>query len=108
MVGQSLADQGVTAEVIPGYFSVKEAIFPFSKFLNVDPILGPEMRSTGEVMGVGPSFGQAFARAQEAAGIRPIQPGKAFIRSAERRVGKECVSTCRSRGSPSLKTKNKE
>jgi len=79
MVGQSLAEQGVTREVIPGYFSVKEAIFPFSKFLNVDPILGPEMRSTGEVMGVGQSFGQAFARAQEAAGIRPIQPGKAFI-----------------------------
>src|SRR3546814_5157072 len=83
MVGQSLAEQGVTAEVIPGYFSVKEAIFPFTKFLNVDPILGPEMRSTGEVMGVGQTFGQAFARAQEAAGIRPIQPGKAFIRSEE-------------------------
>src|SRR3546814_970285 len=71
MVGQSLAEQGVTAEVIPGYFSVKEAIFPFPKFLNVDPILGPEMRSTGEVMGVGQTFGQAFARAQDAAGIRP-------------------------------------
>ncbi|PIQ36815.1 MAG: carbamoyl phosphate synthase large subunit [Lysobacterales bacterium CG17_big_fil_post_rev_8_21_14_2_50_64_11] len=79
MVGQSLAEQGIGREVIPGYFSVKEAIFPFSKFLNVDPILGPEMRSTGEVMGVGQSFGQAFARAQEAAGIHAIQPGQAFI-----------------------------
>src|SRR3546814_7452200 len=55
MVGQSLAEQGVAREVVPGYFSVKEAIFPFTKFLNVDPILGPEMRSTGEVMGVGQS-----------------------------------------------------
>jgi hypothetical protein len=64
---------------VPDYYSVKEAIFPFAKFQGVDPILGPEMRSTGEVMGVGRSFGAAFARAQEAAGIKAPQPGKAFI-----------------------------
>jgi carbamoyl-phosphate synthase large subunit len=79
MVGQSLADQKATREVIPDYYSVKEAIFPFLKFQNVDPILGPEMRSTGEVMGVGRSFGAAFARAHEAANINPPRAGKAFI-----------------------------
>src|SRR6185295_9487256 len=72
-------EQGVTREVIPSYFSVKEAIFPFAKFQNVDPILGPEMRSTGEVMGVGPSFGEAFARGHEAANIKPPRVGKAFV-----------------------------
>jgi carbamoyl-phosphate synthase large subunit len=79
MAGMSLAEQGATAEIVPGYYSVKEAIFPFAKFQNVDPILGPEMRSTGEVMGVGRSFGAAFARAEEAANIKAPQPGKAFI-----------------------------
>ena len=79
MAGQSLAAQGATAEVVPDYYSVKEAIFPFAKFQGVDPILGPEMRSTGEVMGVGRSFGAAMARAQEAGGIRAPQPGKAFV-----------------------------
>ena len=79
MVGQSLASQGATREIVPGYHSVKEAIFPFAKFQNVDPILGPEMRSTGEVMGVGRSFGEAFARAQEGAGIRAPRIGKAFL-----------------------------
>ncbi len=79
MVGRSLADQGTTREVVPPYFSVKEAIFPFLKFQNVDPILGPEMRSTGEVMGVGMSFGAAFAKAHLAAGIRPPQVGQAFL-----------------------------
>jgi len=79
MVGQSLDKQGATREVVPAYYSVKEAIFPFLKFQNVDPILGPEMRSTGEVMGVGRSFGAAFARAHEAAGIRAPAQGKAFI-----------------------------
>jgi carbamoyl-phosphate synthase large subunit len=79
MVGQSLVQQGATAEIVPDYWSVKEAIFPFAKFQNVDPILGPEMRSTGEVMGVGRSFGAAFARAQEAASIRVPAPGKAFV-----------------------------
>ena len=79
MAGKSLAEQGTTREIVPEYYSVKEAVFPFAKFLNVDPILGPEMRSTGEVMGVGRTFGAAFARAEEAANIRAPQPGKAFI-----------------------------
>ena len=79
MVGQSLPQQGATEEIVPDYWSVKEAIFPFAKFQNVDPILGPEMRSTGEVMGVGRSFGAAFARAQEAASIKVPPPGKAFV-----------------------------
>ena len=80
MVGQTLAEQGATAEIIPSYYSVKEAIFPFAKFQGVDPILGPEMRSTGEVMGVGASFGAAMARAHEAGGIRALPAtGKAFI-----------------------------
>jgi carbamoyl-phosphate synthase large subunit len=80
MAGKTLAEQGAHLEIIPDYFSVKEAIFPFAKFQNVDPILGPEMRSTGEVMGVGRSFGAAFARAQEAANIKaPPAAGKAFV-----------------------------
>ncbi|TAM59378.1 MAG: carbamoyl-phosphate synthase large subunit [Rhodanobacter sp.] len=79
MAGRSLASLGATREVIPAYYSVKEAIFPFLKFQNVDPILGPEMRSTGEVMGVGRSFGAAFARGHEAAGIKPPTVGKVFL-----------------------------
>jgi carbamoyl-phosphate synthase large subunit len=79
MIGRTLASQNATNEVVPDYYSVKEAIFPFLKFQNVDPILGPEMRSTGEVMGVGRNFGAAFARAHEAANIRSPAPGKAFL-----------------------------
>ena len=79
MAGKTLAEQGATTEIIPEYYSVKEAVFPFAKFQGVDPILGPEMRSTGEVMGVGRSFGAAFARAEEAASIRAPGVGKAFI-----------------------------
>jgi carbamoyl-phosphate synthase large subunit len=79
MAGKTLAEQGATVEVVPDYFSVKEAIFPFAKFQGVDPILGPEMRSTGEVMGVGRSFGAAFARAEEAASIRAPGKGKVFV-----------------------------
>jgi carbamoyl-phosphate synthase large subunit len=79
MAGMSLAAQGATKEVVPGYYSVKEAIFPFAKFQGVDPILGPEMRSTGEVMGVGRTFGAAFARAEEAANIRALETGKVFV-----------------------------
>ena len=79
MVGRTLAQQGATHEIVPDYYSVKEAIFPFAKFQGVDPILGPEMRSTGEVMGVGRDFGAAFARAQEAASIRVPPVGKAFV-----------------------------
>ncbi|MGN2246151.1 carbamoyl-phosphate synthase large subunit [Frateuria sp. GZRR35] len=79
MAGRTLASQDATREVIPDYFSVKEAIFPFLKFQNVDPILGPEMRSTGEVMGVGRKFGAAFARGHEAAGIKAPARGKVFL-----------------------------
>ncbi|SEI82187.1 carbamoyl-phosphate synthase large subunit [Frateuria terrea] len=79
MAGRTLPSQGATKEIIPGYFSVKEAIFPFLKFQNVDPILGPEMRSTGEVMGVGRQFGAAFARGHEAAGIKAPSEGKVFL-----------------------------
>ena len=79
MIGKTLAAQHATHEVVPAYYSVKEAIFPFLKFQNVDPILGPEMRSTGEVMGVGRSFGAAFARAHEAASIKAPSSGKAFL-----------------------------
>ena len=80
MVGQTLAEQGATKEIVPDYYSVKEAIFPFAKFQNVDPILGPEMRSTGEVMGVGRNFGAALARAQEAGGIKaPPSAARSFI-----------------------------
>ncbi|MDE1885769.1 MAG: carbamoyl phosphate synthase large subunit, partial [Xanthomonadaceae bacterium] len=79
MVGRTLADQHATKEVVPKYYSVKEAIFPFLKFQNVDPILGPEMRSTGEVMGVGRNFGAAFARAHEGAGIVAPRLGKVFV-----------------------------
>ena len=70
MVGQSLDSQGIGDEVTPPYFSVKEAVFPFVKFPGVDTILGPEMKSTGEVMGVGKSFGEAFVKAQLGAGTK--------------------------------------
>jgi carbamoyl-phosphate synthase large subunit len=70
MAGQSLASQGVTREITPPYFSVKEAVFPFVKFPGVDTILGPEMKSTGEVMGVGKTFGEAYVKAQMGAGER--------------------------------------
>ena len=79
MAGKTLAEQGATEEIVPSYYSVKEAVFPFAKFQGVDPILGPEMRSTGEVMGVGRSFEAAFARAEEAANIKAPTPGQAFI-----------------------------
>jgi carbamoyl-phosphate synthase large subunit len=79
MAGRSLVDQGVTGEVIPPYFSVKEAVFPFIKFPGVDTILGPEMKSTGEVMGVGRSFGEAFVKSQLAAGTKLPKSGRAFI-----------------------------
>ena len=79
MVGQSLASQGIEGEVIPPYYSVKEAVFPFIKFPGVDTILGPEMKSTGEVMGVGETFAEAFVKSQLAAGVRLPTSGKAFI-----------------------------
>jgi len=79
MAGRSLADQGVTKEVIPPYYSVKEAVFPFNKFPGVDTILGPEMKSTGEVMGVGRTFGEAFIKSQLAGGTKLPKSGKVFI-----------------------------
>ncbi len=79
MAGQSLASQGVTGEIIPPYYSVKEAVFPFVKFPGVDTILGPEMKSTGEVMGVGRSFAEAFVKSQIGAGVRLPTSGTAFI-----------------------------
>ena len=79
MVGQTLASQGVTKEVTPPYFSVKEAVFPFVKFPGVDTILGPEMKSTGEVMGVGKTFGEAFVKSQLGAGTKLPTTGKVFL-----------------------------
>ncbi|WP_313079453.1 carbamoyl-phosphate synthase large subunit, partial [Pulveribacter sp.] len=79
MAGQTLAQQGVTREVTPPYFSVKEAVFPFVKFPGVDTILGPEMKSTGEVMGVGKTFGEAFVKSQLGAGTRLPTSGKVFL-----------------------------
>ncbi|HNA30015.1 MAG TPA: carbamoyl-phosphate synthase large subunit [Thiobacillaceae bacterium] len=79
MAGQSLKSQGAEHEVIPPYYSVKEAVFPFRKFPGVDPILGPEMKSTGEVMGVGESFGEAFLKAQYGASTKLPRGGNAFI-----------------------------
>ncbi|MEY4718239.1 MAG: hypothetical protein RL563_857 [Pseudomonadota bacterium] len=79
MVGKSLKEQGVTEERIPEYFSVKEAVFPFIKFPGVDPLLGPEMKSTGEVMGVGKTFGEAFAKSQRASGVDLSRSGKVLI-----------------------------
>jgi carbamoyl-phosphate synthase large subunit len=79
MVGQTLKDQGVAGEVIPEYFCVKEAVFPFNKFPGIDPILGPEMKSTGEVMGVGATFAEAYAKAQLGAGDEIPDAGMAFI-----------------------------
>jgi len=79
MAGTSLAEQGDIEERVPRYFSVKESVFPFVKFPGVDPLLGPEMKSTGEVMGVGRSFGEAFAKAQLGAGESLPRSGKVFI-----------------------------
>ncbi|MCF8163873.1 MAG: carbamoyl-phosphate synthase large subunit [Burkholderiaceae bacterium] len=79
MVGQSLDSQGIGNEVEPPYFSVKEAVFPFNKFPGVDTILGPEMKSTGEVMGVGKTFGEAFVKSQLGASIRMPTSGKVFL-----------------------------
>ncbi|MFQ0994353.1 carbamoyl-phosphate synthase large subunit [Gilliamella sp. BG2] len=79
MTGQSLAKQNVTKEVIPPYYSVKEVVLPFNKFSGVDPILGPEMRSTGEVMGIGKTFAEAFAKAQLGSLSNMKKSGKALL-----------------------------
>jgi carbamoyl-phosphate synthase large subunit len=79
MAGRSLAEQQITGEITPPYYSVKEAVFPFIKFPGVDTILGPEMKSTGEVMGVGDTFAEAFVKSQLAAGVRLPASGKVFV-----------------------------
>jgi carbamoyl-phosphate synthase large subunit len=79
MTGITLAQQGIVKEVVPFYYSVKEAVFPFTKFPGVDTILGPEMKSTGEVMGVGQTFAEAFVKSQLAAGVKLPLAGKVFI-----------------------------
>ncbi len=79
MAGKTLAEQGMDKELIPPYFSVKEAVFPFNKFPTVDPLLGPEMRSTGEVMGVGDTFGEAFHKALLGGGNAIPSSGTAFL-----------------------------
>ncbi len=86
MVGVTLEQQNFTAEIVPDFFSVKEAVFPFSKFPGVDPILGPEMKSTGEVMGVGMNFGEAYGKSQTAASDTIPDQGRAFlsVREADR------------------------
>jgi carbamoyl-phosphate synthase large subunit len=87
MVGKTLVDQGITSERKPKHYFVKEAVFPFIKFPGVDTVLGPEMKSTGEVMGVGESFGEAYAKAQEGAGAKLPTKGNAMlsVRDADKR-----------------------
>ncbi|KZY38480.1 MULTISPECIES: carbamoyl-phosphate synthase large subunit [unclassified Oleiphilus] len=89
MAGKTLAEAGFTEEVVPKHFSVKESVFPFNKFPSVDPILGPEMKSTGEVMGIGDTFDEAFAKGVIAAGGVLPSGGKAFL--SVREVDKEGV-----------------
>jgi carbamoyl-phosphate synthase large subunit len=84
MVGQTLAQQGYVNQRTPAYYSVKESVFPFIKFPGADPILGPEMKSTGEVMGVGRSFGEAYAKAQLASGVVLPRQGAALLSVRER------------------------
>jgi len=88
MTGKTLKEQGHLREIVPNFYSVKEAVFPFIKFPGVDPILGPEMRSTGEVMGIGWSFGGARAKSMKAANYGLPRPGKAFlsVRDADKEV----------------------
>ena len=86
MAGKTLKEQGVTGEIIPRHYYVKEAVFPFVKFPGVDTLLGPEMKSTGEVMGVGQTFGEAYAKANEGGGVRLPRTGRAVlsVREADR------------------------
>jgi carbamoyl-phosphate synthase large subunit len=84
MVGRSLEEQGIVAEPVPSYVSVKESVFPFAKFPGVDIVLGPEMRSTGEVMGIAYDFATAFAKSQLAASCRLPRSGTIFLSVAAR------------------------
>lgn len=94
MAGKSLAEQGVEAEIIPPYYSVKEAVFPFVKFPGVDTLLGPEMKSTGEVMGIGESFGEAYNKAQQGTGAAIPTTGKVLfsVRDSDKEVAIELAS----------------
>jgi carbamoyl-phosphate synthase large subunit len=107
MVGQTLAAQGVTREVIPPYYSVKEAVFPFIKFPGVDTILGPEMKSTGEVMGVGETFAEAFVKSQLAASVKLPKSGKVFIsvREEDKKGAVEVARTLKQLGFTILATR---
>ncbi len=115
MAGQSLDEQGIGASAHPSYYSVKEAVFPFLKFPGVDTILGPEMKSTGEVMGVGATFGEAFVKSQLAAGIRLPSPpaageraaGKVFIsvRNADKPKAVEMARSLHEMGFPLVATR---
>lgn len=91
MIGESLAKQGYVNQRVPQYFSVKESVFPFVKFPGADPILGPEMKSTGEVMGVGRSFGEAYAKAQLASGVVLPRQGAALLSVRDRDKEKAVV-----------------
>ncbi len=107
MAGQSLAQQGVTREVVPDYYSVKEAVFPFIKFPGVDVILGPEMKSTGEVMGVGNTFAEAFVKSQLAASVNLPKSGNVFIsvREADKPGAVEVARTLEKLGYALLATR---
>ena len=95
MVGKKLADLGLTSEILPRHVSVKESVFPFSKFPGVDTLLGPEMKSTGEVMGMGSSFGLAFAKAQLGSGMRLPFQGKVFVSVRDEDKESVCAITQR-------------
>jgi carbamoyl-phosphate synthase large subunit len=84
MAGKTLAEQGIREPRVPAYYSVKESVFPFMKFPDADPILGPEMKSTGEVMGTGRSFGEAYAKAQLASGVILPRYGTALLSVRDR------------------------
>jgi len=79
MAGKSLAEQGYTKDITPSFYSIKLPVFPFDRFRDVDTILGPEMRSTGEAMGIAKRLGQAFAKAQLGGGVNIVRRGKAFV-----------------------------
>ena len=107
MVGQSLEQQGILAEVKPSYFSVKEAVFPFNKFPGIDPILGPEMRSTGEVMGVGKTFGEALFKSQLGAGTKLPKTGTVAltVKDSDKAKAVEVAKLLHQLGFPMVATK---
>ncbi|QWE11595.1 carbamoyl-phosphate synthase large subunit [Polynucleobacter sp. AP-Titi-500A-B4] len=107
MVGQSLEQQGINSEVKPPYFSVKEAVFPFNKFPGIDPILGPEMRSTGEVMGVGKTFGEALFKSQLGASIKLPKSGAVLltVKDSDKPKAVEVAKILHQLGFPMVATK---